>query len=433
MTDSHYICQVGEDLELVVKQRDHDQSVTQDGGSRPDKPVIMKVSRACIQRYTSLLDATAANHGRQEGARLVIANESIAAVKVWMEALHAQTPQHTNATIQDVWWAIHFGNKYLLGRKEGAELDDEDDEDGLKPAKDMSPLSGWFTGFYNMHKKEFKGKESDGKPRAFSVLAPAYWFDCPQIFHDATRYIAYNTTGHIENTNPTKYHDQYMRGVPDRVLSQLSAARASQRTRLEKWLPTVPATCPDRTDECLDVMVFSHKRSLLITGIKSLFSLADRKRTLNQLLDNLDKYEFSLAKIEPQHPGENINSSWSTKLCHDCTGERLSHEAAKLTSKVLSASERVRENFGGLCLDCMHKFRNGNDDDDYFMHDKRGHHDHSCRVKHGQPTWYFSYMGRKELMLRHQGKRAEERRKKNQELRGKDDGFKRMYDSLPGN
>ncbi|KAI0477008.1 hypothetical protein F4859DRAFT_521578 [Xylaria cf. heliscus] len=417
METSQYVCHIGGDLRLLVKERHYEQGVSQDGRRPLKKTATILVSRACLRHYTSLLDTNAANRGKQEGAYLVIDNESVTAVKVWMDALHRTTPNNGDIDIRDVWWAIHFGNKYLLNRKQGPELDNDNDEDDLKPSKDMSLLAGWFTRYYTGNVKYFEEKGVDGKLRAFSVLAPAYWFDCPQIFHSVTKYIAYNTAGQIENGNPTGNYDPYMRGVPDRVISQLSAARGSQRTRLEKWLPVVSAPCPGHKGECLDVMTFSHKSSLLDTGIKSLFSLADRTRTLNELLDNLDEYTFVLTKVSPRGPDgrvQRVDPAWSTALCKTCV-PNLNYTAHELESEVLSASDRVRKNFDGLCLDCMHKFKTGDDDSDYFAHDKPGNHDRGCRVRHGQPTWYFSYMGRKELMLRHQDKQAEERKKRRRE------------------
>lgn len=44
-------------------------------------------------------------------------------------------------------------------------------------------------------------------------------------------------------------------------------------------------------------------------------------------------------------------------------------------------------------------YKNKQDEDfDYWHHADRGIYDRACRVKHGQPTWYFSFMGRKEKM-----------------------------------
>jgi len=39
-----------------------------------------------------------------------------------------------------------------------------------------------------------------------------------------------------------------------------------------------------------------------------------------------------------------------------------------------------------------------NEDYDYWHHADRFTYDTHCRIKHGQPTWYFSFMGRKEKM-----------------------------------
>jgi hypothetical protein len=38
------------------------------------------------------------------------------------------------------------------------------------------------------------------------------------------------------------------------------------------------------------------------------------------------------------------------------------------------------------------------EDEDYWRHNEFGYYRHrgTCRVSHGQPTWYFSFMGRKE-------------------------------------
>ncbi|KAI0976059.1 hypothetical protein F4678DRAFT_456385 [Xylaria arbuscula] len=421
MANSLYVSDPAGDVELLVKERDYDGGVNRDGGRPIKRTAVIKVSSSRVRTYSNLLNPDAAHHIKREGGYLVIDGESIMAVRAWMDVFHGKSPRLEGVGISEIWWAIHFGNKYLLRRKEGAELNSEDDEDALKPGKDMSLLSGWFMRYHDAHKSYFKDTDAKGKPMAFSALAPAYWFDCPKAFIEVTRYIAYNTAVQIENINPTKYRDAYMRGVPNRVLAQLSAARASQRTRLEKWLPTVSAPCSGHK-ECLDVMDFSHKRSLLNTGIKSLFSLADRKRALDDLLDDLSDYEFTLAILGPGG-----DPDWSTKLCNNCVS-CFRNTADDLTEGVCEASSRARRNFDGLCLDCMHKFKMGDDHSDYFAHDKPGNHDRNCRVRHKQPTWYFSYMGRKELMLKHQDRRAQEFRKRKGE---RDEELRRMGRALP--
>lgn len=74
---------------------------------------------------------------------------------------------------------------------------------------------------------------------------------------------------------------------------------------------------------------------------------------------------------------------------------------------VNAAVVNTREYFDGLCLDCMDrsKSKTGDEDSDYWRHHQlqEGEWDHGCRVRHGEPTWYFSFLGRNEkrdLLLR---------------------------------
>jgi hypothetical protein len=45
-----------------------------------------------------------------------------------------------------------------------------------------------------------------------------------------------------------------------------------------------------------------------------------------------------------------------------------------------------------------------NEDSDYWTHTDPRVYDEHCRISHGQPTWYWSFMGRKEKMDTFQGK-----------------------------
>ena len=62
----------------------------------------------------------------------------------------------------------------------------------------------------------------------------------------------------------------------------------------------------------------------------------------------------------------------------------------------------VVNHFQGLCLDCMKKTKFGSVDEDYWEHDREKVWSCGCAIKHEQPTWYFSFMGRKTDMERHQ-------------------------------
>lgn len=67
---------------------------------------------------------------------------------------------------------------------------------------------------------------------------------------------------------------------------------------------------------------------------------------------------------------------------------------------VVEAQALTRGYFDGLCLDCMDssKAKTDNTDMDYWRHNSLREREmvQDCRFSHKQPTWYFSFMGRKE-------------------------------------
>src|ERR1700759_821811 len=55
----------------------------------------------------------------------------------------------------------------------------------------------------------------------------------------------------------------------------------------------------------------------------------------------------------------------------------------------------VKGIYHGLCLDCMdkHKKSTAERHSDYWLHARTRNWDKNCRIKHGQMTWFFSFMG----------------------------------------
>jgi len=74
---------------------------------------------------------------------------------------------------------------------------------------------------------------------------------------------------------------------------------------------------------------------------------------------------------------------------------------------VEQAEIRARGYFEGMCLDCMDRSKprfGKNVDMDYWYHHTKKEHEwilpregaKPCRVRHHQPTWYYSFMGRQQ-------------------------------------
>lgn len=74
-------------------------------------------------------------------------------------------------------------------------------------------------------------------------------------------------------------------------------------------------------------------------------------------------------------------------------------EAHRSTVIVQDGKVKTEKYFEGLCLDCMDASKADDEDRDYWSHGTPKEHEfvYGCRAKrHSQPTWYFSYMGRKQ-------------------------------------
>jgi hypothetical protein len=78
---------------------------------------------------------------------------------------------------------------------------------------------------------------------------------------------------------------------------------------------------------------------------------------------------------------------------------------------------QVDDSFVGLCLDCLTKSKFGSDDADYWLHCLQFEYDHGCTIDHGQPTWYFSFLGRLEDMKEFQDQKKEKEQQQQQTMR----------------
>ena len=97
---------------------------------------------------------------------------------------------------------------------------------------------------------------------------------------------------------------------------------------------------------------------------------------MNEILNRLQKFKFEA-------------KSRSCGTCHiDYKG------------RVTRIENYVRKYFDGLCLDCLDRSKPklGDTDTDYWCHHelKEDEWIKGCRFLHKQPTWYFSFNGRKE-------------------------------------
>lgn len=82
-------------------------------------------------------------------------------------------------------------------------------------------------------------------------------------------------------------------------------------------------------------------------------------------------------------------------------GACMSCRSALSSSTVKALHTKITADFHGICVDCMKMTKGKDVHEDYWEHDREKQWDLGCSIHHGQPTWYFSFMGRKTDMTKH--------------------------------
>ena len=158
----------------------------------------------------------------------------------------------------------------------------------------------------------------------------------------------------------------------------VNGARGSLRSKMIRALFSPVSAFLRMTCKCKEKSLFAYNLGLSKTGI---WPLQDHyKKSIRQVLDS---------------PGfEDFHCVIPDNACFRCTSILQPDNITKIRHNLLC-------DFDGLCLDCAKMTKTRNVDDDYWLHDAARKWDEDCRIRHGQPTWYFSFMGRKTDMKAH--------------------------------
>ena len=170
-----------------------------------------------------------------------------------------------------------------------------------------------------------------------------------------------------------------------RATEQLNAARSSQRDQLYIELLAPIDELSATNSICCALSLRAYHQAMKAAGVWP-FDRTWGQRTLLETLNALARFAYTMpSKPSAVIMGDHLNS-----------GECMCTKA-ELQSKMPSIIIRIRNDFGGLCLDCMHNSNQtyGSATKKYWCLRNRSL-SQGCRFKHGHSSWTFSYMGRKE-------------------------------------
>lgn len=249
-------------------------------------------------------------------------------------------------------------------------------------------LTGWFEEWYNRNERDEDLARDEGKS-AQELLFPFWAFEHIKGFLRVTRWLVYNRTSHIVESNPTKLKHIHL---PSRVirrcspkyrrrecvadcLEQLNSARGRLKAVLhdqlwqpiERPLTSGPCNCKEKT-------LFEYQKAMLKAKVWPL------ERTFAHT--SVSEILFRLTQIT--YEGEPDS----------CDDSRI--DCRQVVQKTVRETGKY---FDSLCLRCMYKTTATGprrSDDDYWTHHQHRDWDETCRgygIRHGQATWYYSYMG----------------------------------------
>ncbi|RAH40447.1 uncharacterized protein BO95DRAFT_457380 [Aspergillus brunneoviolaceus CBS 621.78] len=347
------------DLQIVIVEK---ASTNRENEPQPHKTKTMNVDRATLINGSQYFQNMLTSHRWAESDRATITlhDDHIVAMEVLLRKLHGTLGAMSvkEVSVADVWHLVRACDKY-----------------GLNPKDFLAWFASWAEYAETRIKTLYDGDELKYYRQ---ILFPSWATDHTTLFAEATKSLVYGSEEHIVERNPTKVHQMHL---PPWILQQLNAVRGRLRNIAHKglfdWIATIlrsptPSPCCERT-------VFEFFRELQRIGVWP-FEECMRHSSIDDLVFRMERFDASKMR-EYTDPG--------TRKPVDCTHCGCNWEAA-----VAGAAKRVEGYFDGLCLDCMDNTKNlekgGDRDRDYWAYDV------GCRIKHGEPTWYFSFMGRRE-------------------------------------
>ncbi|KAJ0418748.1 hypothetical protein BJY00DRAFT_175637 [Aspergillus carlsbadensis] len=359
--------------ETIIISNSHDfrvrvneyESVWNDKGKRtrastPKRSAVFLVEKSKLVASSDCFYDMFASSKRMEASvdEITLQEENVMAMGVLFHCVHKQlretSPMPTPITaksvaMEGVWHLAGACEKYHIDMK-------------------MPAVRGWFAAWYEAHKYD-KGFHSE-------AMFPSYCFNYAAGFQVSTRHLVYNSYQHISEHNPTKEDKLHL---PPRVIQQLNNARGRLRhvlhTNLDKDIRSLlrrdSCTCRKETH-------YNYHRELDRIEVEPL-AITTRSYTINRLLGRLE--EFNATNVRPAN----------ATVCVACD--------KNWGAIIRNAIAEVTKYFDGLCLDCMNVsalLDHGRDPDHEYWHPLRGLWDINCRIKHGDATYYFSCMGRRE-------------------------------------
>ncbi|TVY51785.1 hypothetical protein LCER1_G006409 [Lachnellula cervina] len=343
------------DLTLNIVEYDY-STYNANGEYPPLRTASFKVSRQTLLQVAGndYWKRLLAGGFQEAGSNAItLKDDSIASMELWLRVLHGNLVEDSYLIpVEQIWHAIELSRKYLFH---------------------LEKLNAWFKTYWT--KVDKQGLETDDLRM---LLYPCQALEHAKAFAYVTKRLANEVATHIEELNPTRFRHLHCEG---RVIQQLNAVRGSMRGKIIAGLfEPLNNFCPLKCDV--------HEKSIAayLEGVKrtEIWPLQHQHHKSNK--DVTDSAGFL-----------NWKCSTPTGACYTCQKQLGGAHIRKTRVDLMNYWE-------GLCLDCMDisQPKTGDSDTDYWLHNGLKEWSKGCNLSHGRNTWYFSFMGRPEIMTKFQ-------------------------------
>ncbi|KAK4952040.1 hypothetical protein LTR10_009960 [Elasticomyces elasticus] len=356
--DHDFVVRIIEHETVTRTQGDGDtaQIITE---SVPSKVHEFRVKRDVLSENSNYFANMLSDAKFKEGEESMIElHESNAlAITVWLKITHDVVDDTTyQLSLDDVWYMLAAAQKYGFSTR--------------SPAAKL-----WFEKWYDTD-PNFDFKEHQ------MMLLPLHSFDHASGFRVASKYIVYRATGNIFDRRPAAFEHGTL-GLDPNIINQLNGTKARLKTVLHRDLyKPIEGLLRFAKCQCKAEVLFAYEHMLTRHNVWPL-----ETAFVNQSVDGV------LRKLELVPSGMRQPRTCGTRLCSFDFGYTIAGVRAEM-----------KKLFDGLCLDCMATSNPASpeESDEPFWAKARNKYnsswDKDCRIRHQQPTWFFSFIGERSKM-----------------------------------
>ncbi|PLB49793.1 hypothetical protein P170DRAFT_510254 [Aspergillus steynii IBT 23096] len=280
--------------------------------------------------------------------------DNVKAVEIWLRCFHETLQESLGSetiSVAEIWHIIMAGDKY-----------------GFELPRLYDWLVAWFA------------KNTPDAPKSLtfnfapSMLFPCYAFNYAEGFQIVTRRLAYHGVKFVHEVNPTSIYQMHM---PQRIIQQINAAKGRLRNIFLRELNKGMLHLLDAARcNCKEMTFYNFHKEL-----RRIKVYPPEEHMASSSIDGL------LQRLKSFDSSRMTQSKDKASLCQFC--------AKDWKETVCDVIPTVGKYFDGQCLDCLENSKN-TDQEYWSLHLDSGRYDEECRITHGEPAHYFSFMGRRE-------------------------------------